>query len=256
MAERKGSEVLARAFWAGHAERFALASQEMGSFYQRRAARVAQLIMSTSPQGSALDIGCGVGWLALHLAGQGRRVRGIDLSPRQVEVARAAARSRGFAASCEFSIGDLQTLAPSERFDVVAAIGVLPYVADQGHFLVAALRRLTVSGLVVVSITRPVSLFTFVALGRHLRGFAPTRKWWWIAANLLRTGIWSGGFAAGRGRSRLSSPGALDTFMADRGLERAGRLSVHNLTPLDEGALTGCLEGLAWSVVLAYRRRP
>ncbi len=66
---------------------------------------------------SILDIGCGVGWIALEFAARGtRRAVGVDPSPQQVEAAGRLASQRGL--PCEFAVGKAEHNAqPSGAFD-------------------------------------------------------------------------------------------------------------------------------------------
>lgn len=63
--------------------------------------------------GDVLDVGCGTGENALHLAGLGLRVVGIDASPSAVERARAKAAARGIA--LPFLVADALDLAKLRR---------------------------------------------------------------------------------------------------------------------------------------------
>lgn len=68
---------------------------------------------------SIWDLYCGVGGFALHLAGPGREVLGIEVSSQAVESARAAAAEAGLAA--RFEVGDATTFA----FDTAPELVVL-----------------------------------------------------------------------------------------------------------------------------------
>lgn len=57
--------------------------------------------------GTALDLACGRGAGAVWLALRGMDVRGVDVSPLAVEVARDLARRCGVAARCRFDTVDL-----------------------------------------------------------------------------------------------------------------------------------------------------
>jgi SAM-dependent methyltransferase len=59
-------------------------------------------------RGDLLEIGCGAGNVALHLAWKGWRVRGIDISPTAIAWARDNARSEGL--HVHFAVGDVLTL--------------------------------------------------------------------------------------------------------------------------------------------------
>ncbi|MUL41340.1 class I SAM-dependent methyltransferase [Streptomonospora sp. PA3] len=68
--------------------------------------------------GAVLDPGCGTGEHTIHLARLGYDVRGVDFSPRAVEMARANAAEQGVAA--EFAVADAFALGEEERrYDTV-----------------------------------------------------------------------------------------------------------------------------------------
>jgi ubiquinone/menaquinone biosynthesis C-methylase UbiE len=77
------------------------------------------------PGGPVLDVGCGSGDLAIHLAGAGLEVLGVDFVESAVAEARERAAAAG-AASAEFRVGD--ALRPSllgRRFASVVDCGFL-----------------------------------------------------------------------------------------------------------------------------------
>jgi len=89
-----------------------------------------------------LDLGCGTGLLAVHLARPGRAIDGVDLSPRMLERARA----KGL-------YGELHAAEISEflrathaHWDLIAATDVFIYIADAGASFAPALARLTPGG--------------------------------------------------------------------------------------------------------------
>jgi SAM-dependent methyltransferase len=63
--------------------------------------------------GDVIDLGCGTGENALHLASLGRRVLGIDHSPTAIERARAKAAERGLPAA--FLVADALDLGKVRR---------------------------------------------------------------------------------------------------------------------------------------------
>ncbi|MGA8182244.1 MAG: class I SAM-dependent methyltransferase [Terriglobia bacterium] len=84
---------------------------------------------------SVLDMACGEGYYSRAFKRLGaRRVVGIDLSSKMIELARAGeAESR---LGVEYVVGDATTYKPDEPFDIVAAAYLLNY-ADTGEKLFA-----------------------------------------------------------------------------------------------------------------------
>jgi cyclopropane-fatty-acyl-phospholipid synthase len=76
-----------------------------------------------------LDIGCGWGGLALHLARlEDIQVVGITLSKEQLDVARARAAEAGLADRVRFELMDYRDV--TGRFDRIASIGMLEHVGQ------------------------------------------------------------------------------------------------------------------------------
>jgi SAM-dependent methyltransferase len=249
------AEDAARRFWSGPALQFS-AAERLESFYPRRVERILSLLRERTQALRALDLGCGSGLLAEALARWGIRVTAVDLSAHQVERARERCRSL----EVEVRLGDLDALAKDERFDIVCAIGVLPYVHGQSAFVSRLCERVTPGGQLIVSRTRSVTPFVWLEAARQLRESYFDKHSRRIALNLLRTGIWSGGFIT-RGRQRRLSQRQLDRLLSERGFSPAGGFGLFNLERLDErlGRSRPILDFLArrsgWCVVTAYRRR-
>ncbi|HYT38176.1 MAG TPA: class I SAM-dependent methyltransferase [Acidimicrobiia bacterium] len=124
--------------------------------------------------GAVLDVGCGLGDNALHLAGQGHQVTGIDAAPTAVEQARQRARQRGV--DVEFAVADATSLAGFEgRFDSVLD-GACYHCLDEDarHAYAAALHRAT----------RPDALLTLFCFPAGSSGLAATMG---ISEENLRT---------------------------------------------------------------------
>lgn len=112
-----------------------------------------------------LDIGCGGGLLAESMARLGATVTGIDVTERNVQIARAHAAQSGVAVGyrhCSVEALAQEAGQGDDRFDVVLNMEVVEHVADlpgfmdaagslvgaNGHMFVATLNR-TVAGFVI-----------------------------------------------------------------------------------------------------------
>ncbi|WP_328917661.1 MULTISPECIES: methyltransferase domain-containing protein [unclassified Streptomyces] len=105
------------------------------------------------PAGSkVLDVGCGIGGPALHLAGPlGCTVEGVTLSTLQAARANEKAQAAGVADRARFQVLDgLATGFPDESFDVVWALESLMHIADRPAFFAEALRMLRPGGILAV----------------------------------------------------------------------------------------------------------
>ena len=75
-------------------------------------------LIPKSFRGTALDLGCGAGTLALQAArGGARRAVGVDLNPRAIAIARFNARFNGL--EVEFCVGDTVEPVKGQHFDLV-----------------------------------------------------------------------------------------------------------------------------------------
>jgi tocopherol O-methyltransferase len=106
------------------------------------------------PAGSkVLDVGCGIGGPALHLAGaMGCTVEGVTLSARQAARANEKARAAGVAERARFHRLDaLSTGYPDGAFDVVWALESLMHISDRAAFFAETLRLLRPGGTLAVA---------------------------------------------------------------------------------------------------------
>lgn len=98
-----------------------------------------------------LDIGCGTGQYALHLAGMGLEVTGVDLSAAMLEKARTKAKETGLTA--RFAEADAMCLPfTGESFDLVLSVTALEHTPDLSSALGEAFRVLKAGGRLVVGL--------------------------------------------------------------------------------------------------------
>lgn len=102
--------------------------------------------------GSALDIACGRGRLALWLAERGMSVTGYDVSTVAVEHAAAEARRRRVADRCRFEVVDLDGgLPPGPPVDVIVC-----HLFRDARLDRALLERLAPGGLLAIAVRSEV----------------------------------------------------------------------------------------------------
>jgi len=79
-----------------------------------------------------LDVGCGVGTMSLYFAAHGAQVSGIDISPRAISIAQAAAKDLGLK-NVSSEVGEVKK--GTAKFDLILCSEVVEHVPDQLGFL-------------------------------------------------------------------------------------------------------------------------
>lgn len=128
-------------------------------------AGLAARLLELSPGAEVLDLACGHGRMAGHLAARGMRVTGLDSSPVFLDRARSDARAAG--ADIAYVEGDMRELPWTERFDAV-----LSWFTAYGYFDDAGNRRVLAE---VARALRPGGRFVLELNHRDwvLRNFRP-----------------------------------------------------------------------------------
>jgi 2-polyprenyl-3-methyl-5-hydroxy-6-metoxy-1,4-benzoquinol methylase len=147
----------------------------MSTTQRGRAFAGAALALSGVPsRGRYLDIGCGFGGLLAAFAERGFDVRGIELDPVRVGLARANCADHGFT-DVVFSgdILDPALVASLGSFDIITMIDVIEHVLDVPAALRHAAGMLNPGGVLLMEIPNRHSL-NFVAADGHFAAFAIT----------------------------------------------------------------------------------
>ncbi|MDM4721236.1 methyltransferase domain-containing protein [Micromonospora sp. WMMA1363] len=121
------------------------------------AARAALVPVASRPDALLVDLGCGAGLLAPHLAGKGYRHVGVDLTTSALHQA----------ASHGVSVLNADATAvplASGRADVVAAGELLEHVADWRRVVAEACRLLRPGGLLVLDTLNDTALSRLLAV--------------------------------------------------------------------------------------------
>lgn len=171
------------------------------------------------PGARVLEVGCGAGLATLELAQRGFAVTSTDSSPEMVARASRRIAQAALAADVVVSVADVHELPhASSSFDLVLALGVLPWLhsppraleelsrvlAPGGHAIVSADNRLRLNGLV-----EPAES-PLVTPAKHL----------WRAVRGLRGQARSGAV------SRLYTPARVDGWLVAAGLRPERRTTI------------------------------
>lgn len=126
----------------------------MSLIYQTRQTAVLDWItqLKLPPSSQILEIGCGAGVLTSELACAGYRVEAVDAVPAMVQLTRKNAVENGVAGRVTASLADAHALSfPEGRFDLVIAIGVIPWLHDEARGLSEMRRVLKPGGSLIVT---------------------------------------------------------------------------------------------------------
>ena len=112
---------------------------------------------------NVLDLGCGMGGMALALGELGHRVVGTDVDPATISFC----RERNTSPNVTFAVGDGETLALGEEFDVVIASEVLEHTQHPDLLLATMNRHLADGGIGLLSVPNGYCLWELV-VSRHI----------------------------------------------------------------------------------------
>ncbi len=99
-----------------------------------------------------LEVGCGAGLLSVELARRGLDVEATDPLEAMRDLAGQAAAEAGLSERIRVSSADVHDLAsPADRFELVIALGVMPWIDDHAAALAEMARVLGPGGRLIVS---------------------------------------------------------------------------------------------------------
>jgi ubiquinone/menaquinone biosynthesis C-methylase UbiE len=189
-----------------------------GLIYQQRQTVVLNYVDAASlqPEARVLEIGCGAGHLTARLAERELRIEAVDSSPAMVETTARRAREQGLEKRVTVGVADVHALPfESSHFDLVIAVGVIPWLhspADAVQEMARVLRR--GGGLVLTADNRArLSSFTDP---RAMLSLSPFFKRLYHAVRKPQA----------LAMSRLDSPRRVDGLLVEGGLRLLERRTV------------------------------
>jgi ubiquinone/menaquinone biosynthesis C-methylase UbiE len=164
------------------------AGDHQADIYRRRRDRVvswASYVAGESP-GKLLDVGCGAGVTALPLAERGWEVVAVDPAESMVAETKRRAADAGMNGRLVVEVGDAHDLSFDDRsFDLVVAVGVLPWLHSPAVALAELWRVLRPNGYLLITSDNRARL-TKLLHPMYNPIFAAPRRW--AKAALTRAG--------------------------------------------------------------------
>ncbi len=188
-----------------------------GVIYQDRQAAVLEYVDAADlkAQSRVLEIGCGAGHLTMQLAERGFRVDAVDASPAMVQATSERAAERGVSERVTVGVADVHALPfGSSDFDLVVAVGVIPWLHSPGEAVNEMARVLRSDGQLVLTADNRARLVSFVD-PRAMLALSPLKRL--LVAVRRRRGV---------ATSRLDFPRATDRLLTRGGLRLLGRRTV------------------------------
>ena len=185
-------------------------------YRQRQAAVLDEVQASHLPAESrVLEVGCGAGHLAMELAERGLQVVAVDASSVMVETTARQAQERGLGERVTVAVADTHALPfESGDFDLVVAVGVIPWLHAPGTAVAEMARVLRPGGNLVLTADNRARLVCLTD-PRSMPGLAPLRLAQLAGRRRRRPGV-----------SRLDFPRDVDRLLEDNGLRPSRRRTV------------------------------
>lgn len=128
-----------------------------------------------------MEIGCGAGRVAVALADRGFDVEAVDASPEMVGRAREHIAARGLDDRARVEVADAEHVpGDTGAFDLVVAVGLLPWVPSPERAVLEAARLVRPGGAMLLTADNAARLGAFGEPGAHplLAGAREARRSW------------------------------------------------------------------------------
>ena len=130
-----------------------------GAIHQERLRLAITMVDRVGTAKRALDIGCGAGLATAEMARRGISVDAVDPAPAMIELTKRRVIANGLEERISAQVGDVNVLPfPDETFDIVVALGVLPWLPDMQRPLSEMVRVLRPGGHLIASMDMRLQL--------------------------------------------------------------------------------------------------
>lgn len=136
-----------------------------GIIYQRRQAIALNYVdgLSLAKRARVLEIGCGAGYMTVALAKRGFTVEAIDHSQAMVDLTTKLAIKTGTKNLINAFKADIHELSHKERsFDLIIALGVIPWLYDVDKALSEIIRILAPNGYTILTMDNSLRATTLL----------------------------------------------------------------------------------------------
>jgi SAM-dependent methyltransferase len=188
-----------------------------GLIYRMRQSVVLSYVDAAALPANArvLEIGCGAGHLTIQLANRQFRVEAVDASQAMVEVTADRMREGGSEQAVTVAMADAHSLPfQAGHFDLVVAVGVIPWLHSPGDAIAEMARVLVPGGQLILTADNGARLSSFTD-PREMLARTPLRHLY----HRLRK-------RRGLAMSRLDFPRRIDRLIRRGGLRPVARSTV------------------------------
>nr|ADQ54416.1 methyltransferase [uncultured marine crenarchaeote E37-7F] len=146
----------ARRDWNSLAEHYQIFREKPGTYNELVEVPAMLNLIGDVKEKKVLDAGCGYGFYSLLLAKKGAIVTGIDISEKNIELAKKNASECSI--KCESIVCDMQDLSifQSETFDLVTSSIVVNYLDDLKKAFLEVFRVIKLQGIFTFSENHPI----------------------------------------------------------------------------------------------------
>ena len=140
-------------------------------------ADIDEFLNHVQPGMTALELGCGGGWLTLAMAQRGADATGLDISEPALQIARDYYDSikATVSGSATYTVADLNALdLPANHYDVIAVKGTLHHLVRLDHVINEIHKALKPGGLMWVSDSHGEEVLSTVLVASGLMFVLPT----------------------------------------------------------------------------------
>jgi ubiquinone/menaquinone biosynthesis C-methylase UbiE len=186
--------------------------------YRQRQTVVLDGVDAADPRAGAeaLEIGCGAGHLTVRLAERGLRVEAVDSSQAMVEITEGRLETGGLGERTNVGPADVHALPfASGRFELVVAVGVIPWLHSPGEAVKEMARVLRPGGQLILTADNRARLSSFTD-PRAMLALSVRFKRLYHAVRKPQT----------LAMSRLDSPRHVDRLLIEGGLRPVERRTV------------------------------